>query len=43
MCTGVKSTTSVDIVAYCEQVVNNVVASFVDNLFIIKKWPYILS
>ena len=32
MCTGIKSTTSVDI---DEQVVNNVVASFVDNLFIV--------
>jgi hypothetical protein len=32
MCTGIKSPTSVDI---DEQVVNNVVASFVDNLFIV--------
>jgi hypothetical protein len=32
MCTGIKSTTSVDI---DEQVVNNVVASFVENLFIV--------
>ena len=41
MCTGIKSTTSVDIdrkvvfAAHYEQVVNNVVASFVDNLFIV--------
>ena len=40
MCTGIKSTTSVDIdrkvfVSHYEQVVNNVVASFVDNLFIV--------
>ena len=40
-CTGIKSTTSVDIdrkvvfVAHYKQVVNNVVASFVDNLFIV--------
>jgi hypothetical protein len=41
MCTGIKSTASVDIdrkvvfVAHYEQVVNNVVASFVENLFIV--------
>ena len=45
MCTGVKSTTSVDIdrkvacVAYYEQVINNVVASFVDKLFIVGSTP----